>query len=76
MYLKNNILQGCRSIRIDGSTTSALRQEFVSKFQSDDSVRVAILSITAASTGLTLTAAELVIFAELFWNPGVSWLLS
>ena len=40
------------------------------KFQTQDRVRVAVLSITAASCGITLTAANLVVFAELFWNPG------
>jgi len=29
-----------------------------------------VLSITAANTGLNLTAATTVIFAELYWNPG------
>lgn len=32
---------------------------------------VAVLSLTAANMGLTLSAADLVVFAELFWNPGV-----
>jgi hypothetical protein len=31
---------------------------------------VALLSVTAANTGLTLTAATTVIFSELYWNPG------
>lgn len=63
-----------RYIRIDGKTPGEVRQNYVNKFQTKDSVKVAILSITAANTGLTLTAAQLVVFAELFWNPGVSML--
>ena len=40
------------------------------QFQTDDNCKVALLSITAANTGITLTAAHLVVFSELFWNPG------
>jgi len=46
----------------------------VQTFQDDNRCRVAILSITAANSGITLTAAHLVVFAELFWNPGVNTL--
>lgn len=58
-------------IRIDGNTTSDQRKYFISKFQTDDRYRCAILSITAANAGITLTAAQLVLFAELHWNPSV-----
>uniref|UniRef100_A0AAX7SJX7 SWI/SNF-related matrix-associated actin-dependent regulator of chromatin subfamily A-like protein 1 n=1 Tax=Astatotilapia calliptera TaxID=8154 RepID=A0AAX7SJX7_ASTCA len=58
-------------IRIDGSTPSAERQQLCERFQYSAKTCVAVLSITAANMGLTLHSADLVIFAELFWNPGV-----
>uniref|UniRef100_A0A7N6BK19 SWI/SNF-related matrix-associated actin-dependent regulator of chromatin subfamily A-like protein 1 n=1 Tax=Anabas testudineus TaxID=64144 RepID=A0A7N6BK19_ANATE len=58
-------------IRIDGSTPSAERQQLCERFQYSTKTCVAVLSITAANMGLTLHSADLVIFAELFWNPGV-----
>ena len=63
-------------IRIDGKTTPEQRNYFCNKFQTKDSLRVAILSICAANAGLNLSAASLVIFGELFWNPGVRFLKS
>ncbi|XP_043360815.1 SWI/SNF-related matrix-associated actin-dependent regulator of chromatin subfamily A-like protein 1 isoform X2 [Dermochelys coriacea] len=58
-------------IRIDGATASAERQSLCQKFQFSEKYSVAVLSLTAANTGLTLSSADLVVFAELFWNPGV-----
>lgn len=57
-------------IRIDGQTPQARRPTLVSKFQEDDAVKVALLSITACGQGLNLQAASLVIFAELHWVVG------
>ncbi|KAM3722857.1 SWI/SNF-related matrix-associated actin-dependent regulator of chromatin subfamily A-like protein [Dirofilaria immitis] len=62
--------KGLRSIRIDGATASRSRDEQCRLFQENDDVMVAILSITAAGIGVTLTAATIVVFAELHWNPG------
>ena len=59
-------------IRIDGKTPTPKRQEYAHHVQEDEGCRVALLSITAAGPGLNLTAANLIIFAELFWNPGVN----
>ncbi|NXJ15467.1 SMAL1 protein, partial [Odontophorus gujanensis] len=58
-------------VRIDGSTPSAERQSLCQKFQFSEKQAVAVLSLTAANMGLTFSAADLVVFAELFWNPGV-----
>ncbi|XP_064602410.1 uncharacterized protein LOC135468214 isoform X2 [Liolophura sinensis] len=58
-------------IRIDGNTKPSERLYFVQQFQADPDCRVAILSILAAGVGLTFTAAKLVMFAEMYWTPGV-----
>lgn len=58
-------------IRIDGSTSSENRQMLVQRFQNSEKCQCALLSITAANSGITLTQANLVVFAELFWNPGI-----
>jgi hypothetical protein len=43
----------------------------VEQFQTDKNCRVAILSITAAGVGISLTSASLCIFCEMYWTPGV-----
>lgn len=63
--------RGVRIVRIDGSTPSSNRHVLVRRYQEEADVRVALLSITACSMGLTLTAGKAVVFAELYWNPGV-----
>ncbi|XP_067649630.1 SWI/SNF-related matrix-associated actin-dependent regulator of chromatin subfamily A-like protein 1 [Haliotis asinina] len=62
---------GPEFIRIDGKTSSEQRNIYCGRFQTSESVRVAVLSITAANAGLNMAAASVVVFAELFWNPGI-----
>jgi SWI/SNF-related matrix-associated actin-dependent regulator 1 of chromatin subfamily A len=56
-------------IEINGDVPSAKRQPLVDTFQTDPKCRVAILSITAAGTGLNMQAASFVVMCELFWTP-------
>ena len=58
-------------IRIDGTTKQEIRYEYVNYFQKKKNCRVAILSIIAASTGITLNSAHIVLFAELTWTPSI-----
>ena len=58
-------------IRIDGTITGQKRFDMVQKFQTDPQCKIAILSITVACTGITLTEASMVVFAELTWTPAL-----
>ncbi|KAL7675063.1 hypothetical protein ACOME3_001331 [Neoechinorhynchus agilis] len=58
-------------VRIDGTTLPENRHQLAMSFQSDGRIRLAVLSLLAAGTGINLTRASIVIFAELFWNPGL-----
>jgi SNF2 family DNA or RNA helicase len=58
-------------MRIDGGVDSSKRALLVEQFQNDATCRVALLSITSCSEGITLTAASLVIFCEMYWVPGL-----
>ncbi|KAL3135100.1 hypothetical protein ABBQ32_008044 [Trebouxia sp. C0010 RCD-2024] len=68
--LQAKLGKACQAVRIDGSTSMEARKQAMDTFQQRPQPRLAILSITAAGIGITLTAAQCVIFAELYWNPG------
>lgn len=52
---------------ISGDTDAKAREEYVGNFQKG-AVRCIILSILAAGVGITLTAARVAVFVELFWT--------
>ncbi|CAD8096584.1 unnamed protein product [Paramecium sonneborni] len=58
-------------IRIDGNVGIEQRHQNVQTFQNDDEIRIAILSITSANYGITLTAASTIVFGEMHWTPAI-----
>lgn len=59
-------------MKIDGSVTKEKRFKYTEDFQNDDSIQVALLSINAASVGLTLTKAAHVLMGEIPWTPALA----
>ncbi|SBS86889.1 DNA helicase, putative [Plasmodium malariae] len=57
-------------IRVDGLTPIEKREIYIKSFQNDENVKIALLSLTACGIGLNLTAANTVVFGELYWVPG------
>jgi non-specific serine/threonine protein kinase len=54
---------------LDGSTKD--REGAVQKFQSDDTIKIFLISLKAGGVGLNLTAADYVIHYDPWWNPAV-----
>jgi non-specific serine/threonine protein kinase len=54
---------------LDGQTRD--REERVTRFQNDESVRLFLISLKAGGTGLNLTGADYVFHFDPWWNPAV-----
>ncbi|MES1908088.1 MAG: hypothetical protein MHM6MM_001091 [Cercozoa sp. M6MM] len=58
-----------RHITISSRVPKTRRPALIADFQKDSVTQVALLTVKTAGTGLTLTAADTVVFAELTWTP-------
>ena len=56
-------------VKLYGGMSDDVKNYAVEKFQNDPNTKVFIGSIAAAGVGLTLHAANVVVFAELDWSP-------
>jgi DNA repair protein RAD5 len=56
-------------IRLQGDVPSKIRTDSISRFQTDDSVRICLLSLNSSSEGITLTKASRMYIMDPWWNP-------
>jgi SNF2 family DNA or RNA helicase len=57
-------------LHLNGDTPSGDRAEMIRKFQEEDKYRIFVSTIKAGGVGITLTAADMVILYDRWWNPG------
>lgn len=57
-------------VKVVGGMTAEAKNKAEQAFQNDPNVRLFVGNIQAAGVGLTLTASDTVVFAELDWTPG------
>lgn len=63
---------GVPSLRLDGNTCYATRKYNIHRFQNLPQNKVFIMATRAGGEGITLTAAEVVVFLDFDWNPQVT----
>jgi superfamily II DNA or RNA helicase len=61
--------EGVAFCYLDGSLTPKARQAEVDRFQAADGPPVFLISLKAGGTGLNLTAADVVVHFDPWWNP-------
>lgn len=72
MYAKLMENLNYRYIYLDGSVAANRRSVHVDKFQTDKTIRVCLLSLTASSEGINLNAACRVYHVDAWWNDSRS----
>ena len=65
-------LKHLHPLHLNGDVPSLKRTEMIEQFQTDPKYRVFISTIKAGGVGITLTAADLVIFYDIAWTPAAN----
>ena len=55
--------------KLTGQTKVENRMDLVNEFNSNEDIKVFLISLKAGGTGLNLTSADIVIHLDLWWNP-------
>lgn len=59
----------CEVLLLHGGTPKHARDAMIQRFQAADGPRIFVLSLKAGGAGLNLTAANLVVHVDRWWNP-------
>jgi TATA-binding protein-associated factor len=68
-YLFEPHMPSLQYLRLDGGVPTNRRQLIVDQFNSDDNIKVLLLTTKVGGLGLNLTGADTVILLEPDWNP-------
>jgi len=55
-------------VRIDGSTSQRERDRRIDQFKTNSDCQIGLFSIASCGTGLNLTEATTILFAEMYWS--------
>ena len=67
----NQLAKKFNTVCITGETSLNKRQEYIDKFQTDDSCKLIVMNMQSGGLGITLTASSNVAFFELGWTPAL-----
>jgi len=63
--------KGYKVVKLTSEMSSEARHEAVRRFQEDPAVQIIVVSLRAGGEGITLTAADTVLFVEPYWVPAI-----
>ena len=63
--------EGINYLKLTGKTSVKDRFDLIEQFNSDESVKVFLISLKAGGTGINLTSADMVIHYDPWWNLSV-----